>query len=180
MSHYVVLHPGQGSQFVGMGRELWERSEVARELFTRADAVLGIPLTALCFAGPESVLRRTENAQPALFTVSVVASVLLERHRGRPVATAGHSVGEFASLVTAGAMTFEDGLRLVRRRGELMAEQCVRTPGAMAAIVGLPVRVVEMLCVSASVAGHVEIANENSPAQTVVSGEHAAVERVMD
>jgi [acyl-carrier-protein] S-malonyltransferase len=180
MSHYAVLHPGQGSQFVGMGRFLWERSELARELFARADAVLGMSLTSLCFTGPEAILRRTENAQPALFTVSSISAMLLEDHHGRPAASAGHSAGEYAALVTAGALTFDDGLRLVRRRGELMAEQCDRTSGTMAAIIGLPAPVVETLCATARAVGHVEIANENALTQIVVSGESVAVERVMD
>jgi [acyl-carrier-protein] S-malonyltransferase len=159
---------------------MWERSAVARELFAHADATLGLPLASLCFTGPEPALRRTENAQPALFTVSVVASTLLRDGDVVPAAAAGHSAGEYAALVTAGALSFEDGLRLVRRRGELMAEQCEREPGAMAAIVGLPIRTVEMLCAAAREAGHVEVANENAPDQTVVSGECAGVERVMD
>jgi [acyl-carrier-protein] S-malonyltransferase len=163
-----------------MGRSLWERSAVARELFAQADVILGVPLASLCFTGPEPALRRTENAQPALFTVSVIESTLLRERDVVPAAAAGHSAGEYAALVTAGALSFEDGLRLVRRRGELMAEQCERVPGAMAAIVGLPIRTVEMMCAAARETGHVEVANENAADQTVVSGEVAAVERVMD
>lgn len=176
----IFLYPGQASQCVGMGRAFHERSALARELFAAADDILGISLTTLCFAGPEEELQRTENAQPALFTVGVVTSALLREHGVTPVAAAGHSVGEYAALVLAEAMTFEDGLRAVRRRGELMAEQAARTPGTMAAIIGLPVPLIEELCAAAGAHGHVEIANENSPRQTVVSGDVAAVEFVMD
>jgi [acyl-carrier-protein] S-malonyltransferase len=176
----VFLYPGQASQCVGMGRAFHDRSPVARRLFARADDILGFPLTTLCFSGPEDELRRTENAQPALFTVGAVTAALLRERGVTPIAAAGHSVGEYAALAVADAMTFEDGLRAVRRRGELMAEQAARTPGTMAAIVGLPVPLIEEACAAASAHGHVEIANENGPRQTVISGDVAAVEFVMD
>jgi [acyl-carrier-protein] S-malonyltransferase len=172
--------PGQGSQYVGMGRSLHEASPLARELFARADDVLGFRLTSLCFAGPAAELRRTENAQPALFTVGAIACSLLREQGVEPFAAAGHSVGEYVALFAADALSFEDGLRVVRRRGELMAQATDRSPGMMAAIIGVLTEIVEMLCAAAATYGVVEIANENSPAQTVVSGELAGVERVMD
>jgi [acyl-carrier-protein] S-malonyltransferase len=176
----VFLCPGQASQCVGMGRAFYDRSPVARRHFERADEILGIPLTTLCFSGPEEELRRTENAQPALFTVGAVTCALLRERGVRPIAAAGHSVGEYTALVVAEAITFEDGLRAVRRRGELMAEQAARTPGTMAAIVGLPVPMIEEACAAAGAHGHVEIANENGPRQTVISGDVAAVAFVLD
>jgi [acyl-carrier-protein] S-malonyltransferase len=123
-----------------MGRAFHDASAAAREVFARADEVLGFSLTSLCFDGPAAELRRTENAQPALFTVGAAACALLRSHDVVPVAVAGHSVGEYAALAAAGALTVEDGLRVVRRRGELMAEAADRRPGAMAAIIGLPAR----------------------------------------
>ncbi len=172
--------PGQGSQYVGMGRSFHEASPFARDLFACADDILGLRLTSLCFDGPEAELRRTENAQPALFTVGAIACSLLREQGVEPVAAAGHSVGEYAALFAAGALSFEAGLRVVRRRGELMAHATEQAPGTMAAIIGLPLELVEALCAAAATVGTVEVANENGPAQTVVSGEVAAVERVMD
>ena len=176
----ALLFPGQGSQFIGMGRESYAASPLARDLFDRADALLGFSLTSLCFDGPEADLRRTENAQPALFTVGAVIFTAL-RESGVPVhMAAGHSVGEYAALFAAGTLTFEAGLRLVRRRGELMAAASERAPGTMAAILGLPIELVERICASASAVGFVEVANENGPGQTVISGEVAGVESAME
>lgn len=163
-----------------MGRDWYDASPLARDLFDRADALLGFSLSTLCFDGPEADLRRTENAQPALFTVGAVASTLL-RERGVSVDfAAGHSVGEYAALLTAGALTYEAGLWAVRQRGELMAAASERSPGGMGAIIGLPLEIIEALCTAASAVGFVEVANENGPLQTVISGEVAGVERAMD
>lgn len=172
--------PGQGSQHVGMGRSFHESSALARERFAQGDEILGFPLSSLCLSGPEATLRRTENAQPALFTVSCIACALLRDRGTEPGAAAGHSVGEYAALHAAGALTFEDGLRAVRRRGELMARVSDERPGTMAAIVGVPLETVEALCAAAAGVGIVDVANENGPSQTVVSGEPPAVERVME
>lgn len=175
----VFQFPGQGSQKVGMGADLFASVPGARELFEEADAILGVPLSRLCFEGPEAELTRTENTQPALFLVSMAALRALEQAGIRPAAVAGHSLGEYSALAAAGALSFADGLRVVRRRGELMAEVGDRTPGAMAAILGLGPDAVRDVCVEAAAGQVVEPANYNSPEQTVISGEVEAVERAM-
>jgi [acyl-carrier-protein] S-malonyltransferase len=162
-----------------MGREWYEEHAVARELFDRADAVLGFPLTRLCFDGPEEALSSTENTQPALFTAGLIAWRLLEARGLDPAAMAGHSLGEYTALAAAGVFSFEDGLRAVRRRGELMAAVGERVAGGMAAVLNLPAEVVAEVCAEASAAGRVEVANYNSPEQTVISGDAAGLERAM-
>jgi [acyl-carrier-protein] S-malonyltransferase len=190
----AFVFPGQGSQSVGMGRDLYEASPAARAIFDQADATLGIALTRLCFEGPEQTLTATENAQPALLTVSTALLAALQERRadkqtGRqaeyvrlsaclPVClsfVAGHSLGEYSALVAAGALDFDTSLRLVRRRGELMAEA---HQGGMAAIIGLDEKTLEDLCRDVSTAdAPVGIANYNSPGQLVISGATVAVER---
>jgi [acyl-carrier-protein] S-malonyltransferase len=193
----AFVFPGQGSQFVGMGRDIYESSPAARAIFDQADATLGIALTQLCFEGPEDALTATENAQPALLTVSVaLLAVLRERQgdkeKGRqgdvshslslspflPVSVAfvaGHSLGEYSALVAAGALDLTSALRLVRRRGELMAEA---NQGGMAAIIGLDERALEDVCRDvATERAPVVIANYNSPGQLVISGASEAIER---
>jgi [acyl-carrier-protein] S-malonyltransferase len=174
----ACVFPGQGSQKVGMGRDLLEHRDASRELFDRADTILGFPLSTLCLEGPEEELTRTENAQPAIFTVSLIAWRLLQGRGMRPERLAGHSLGEYSALTAAGVMTFEEGLRTVRRRGELMAAVGDRVGGAMAAL-GAPLEAVQEICEAAREAGTIEIANYNAPEQTVLSGELAAVERAI-
>lgn len=175
----AFLFPGQGSQKVGMGRAFFDETAVGRQLFEQADAVLGFPLSTLCFEGPEETLTRTENAQPALFTVSAIAARLLRDKGLEPEAMAGHSLGEYSALAAAGVMSFEDGLRVVRRRGELMAAVGDQVAGGMAAILNLPAVTVGAICAEIA-PGRVEVANYNSPEQTVISGELPAVERAME
>jgi [acyl-carrier-protein] S-malonyltransferase len=181
LGRLALLFPGQGSQFVGMGRALFESSAAARAVFDEADAALGFPLSRLCFEGPEEDLKRTANTQPAILTHSVAA--LAELRAGSPekldgaAFAAGHSLGEYSACVAAGALAFGDAVRLVRRRGEFMQEAVPEGIGAMAAIVGLAVEEVEAACRDAADGEVVGAANYNSPEQTVIAGHAAAVER---
>ncbi|HET9151128.1 MAG TPA: ACP S-malonyltransferase [Gemmatimonadales bacterium] len=173
----VVVCPGQGSQKVGMGRDLAERFPAARAVFDRVDAALGVPLSRLMWEGPEEELTLTHNAQPAILAHSA-AVLAVAGDKLAPVAmAAGHSLGEYSAYVAAGALTVEDAARLVRRRGELMLEAGKARPGAMAAILGLSTAEVAEACSAASQAGAVAVAaNQNAPDQTVISGDPAAVE----
>jgi [acyl-carrier-protein] S-malonyltransferase len=178
----AYLFPGQGSQKVGMGKDLVERHPHLREMFARADHALGFGLTRLCFEGPDEELVQTQNTQPAIFLVSMaVLDVLRKAGAPAPQAAAGHSLGEYGALVCAGVLAMEDALVLVRRRGELMAGVNARTPGAMAAVIGLAAAAVGEVCGKAQGEGLgvVEPANYNSPQQTVISGQAPAVERAM-
>lgn len=172
----AVVFPGQGSQKPGMGRDLYETQPLAKETFERASAAVGRELTAVCFETDEETLRRTENAQPALFVCGIAAWRCYEaRAAERPAAMAGHSVGEYAALVAAGILSLEDGARLVARRGELMGRLGTERPGGMAAILGLERAELERVCADGAASGEVVVANDNCPGQLVISGDAAAV-----
>ncbi|MEM8599911.1 MAG: ACP S-malonyltransferase [Bacteroidota bacterium] len=178
----AYLFPGQGSQRVGMGADLAEAFSEARAVFEEADDVLGFSLTALMFGtaeDAEEALKQTENTQPALYTHSLAALAVLQARGQQPDVTAGHSLGEYSALAAAGAFSFADGLRTVRKRGELMAQA---RAGTMAAVLGLDDAIVEQGCAEASEAGDgvVVAANYNAPGQVVISGDVAAVDRAME
>jgi [acyl-carrier-protein] S-malonyltransferase len=165
-----------------MGQDLYESDPIAHAVFDQADGQLGFALSRLCFEGPLEELTDTVNQQPALFVTSVAAlRVMQDRGWEQPAFVAGHSLGELSALVAAGSLSFEDGLRLVRRRGELMKEAGEREPGAMAAILALDTSVVEEICQRASVhVGRiVQLANDNCPGQVVISGDEEALEMAM-
>jgi [acyl-carrier-protein] S-malonyltransferase len=179
------VFPGQGSQYVGMGQRVYEVSDAARRIFNQADDVLGYSISSLCFNGPADELEDTANAQPAIFTVSVAyLEALRERSlsAGRsiaPVYVAGHSLGEFTALVAAGVLDFREALVLVRERGRLMKQSGEERPGGMAAVIGLDRDPLEEVCREAGEVGIVVLANDNCPGQSVISGEHVALERAM-
>jgi [acyl-carrier-protein] S-malonyltransferase len=175
----ALLFPGQGSQEVGMGRDVAAASPAARAVFEAADAALSYPLSRLCFEGPEEELVRTENQQPAILTTSIaMLRALEERFRPTPAFVAGHSLGEYSALVAAGALEFEDAVRLVHARGRFMQEAVPEGRGAMAAVLGSTPEQVAAACAAASaeLGRVVAPANYNGPAQTVISGDASAVE----
>jgi len=180
MGKTAFVFPGQGSQYVGMAKDFRDAESLA--LFSRADALLGFPLSALCFNGPEEELRQTRNTQPAIFLHSMVVARRLNAQKAEM--TAGHSLGEYSALTVAGALSFDDALRLVRLRGELMQRAGEEQRGTMAAVVGLPPETVEEICRNASSAGIVQPANFNAPGQIVISGSvpgvHAAMEKAKE
>jgi [acyl-carrier-protein] S-malonyltransferase len=176
----AFLFPGQGSQYVGMGKNLAGAFPMARQCFEEADDVLGFSLSKLCFEGPEDELRLTENQQPALLAVAIAAWRVLAAHIARPDYVAGHSLGEYPALVAAGSLSFADGLRLVHRRGRYMQEAVPPGVGAMAAILKLPAGLLDGVLSEAAQGEVIAAANLNSPDQVVVAGHKAAVERAMD
>jgi len=171
--------PGQGSQAVGMGRAFHEASPVARAVFEEAGDTLGVDVAKLCFEGPESDLQLTANTQPAVLTVSIAGARLLAERGLTPAIVGGHSLGEYSALVAAGAMSFADAVGVVRRRGQFMQEAVPVGTGAMAAILGVDLPVVEELCRDAAEGEVLDVANINSPGQIVVAGHRTAVERAV-
>lgn len=175
----AYLFPGQGSQVVGMGKDLYENSKAAREVFDEVDQALGQPLTKLMFQGPEPELNQTYNCQPAIMTMSLAClAAVAETSNGavpEPLFLAGHSLGEYTALVASGVMDIPSAVTLVRERGRLMEKACEQRDGAMAAILGLEVDTLEEVCHQTGT----QIANINSPGQIVISGEQAQVAQTM-
>src|SRR5256712_11417562 len=179
----AFVFPGQGSQYVGMGKTLHDSSAAARQVFRQADQILGMPLTRMCFEGPEQDLNDTIHAQPAIPTVSIAClNALRERWQAMgqvisPQYVAGHSLGEFTALVAADVIDFENALVLVRERGRLMKENGTLRPGGMLAVMGLDKDVVEAVVAEAGALGGITVANANPPGQIVPSGEGPAPDR---
>ena len=184
MSHHkspiAFMFPGQGSQQVGMGRDLAAMYPVAQETFDEADTALGYKLSQLCFEGPEDKLKLTEITQPAILTVSVAAWRVLQSQGMTPSYVVGHSLGEYSAHVAAGTLSFTDAVRTVRNRGKYMQEAVPVGVGAMAAILALPAEEVEQVCAEVAQGQVCQAANLNSPDQTVISGNKAAVERAAE
>jgi [acyl-carrier-protein] S-malonyltransferase len=175
MNKVALLFAGQGAQFVGMGKEIYESSNVGRQIFDQADSILGQKLTRVCFEGPEPELTQTSWAQPGIFVHSMAALAILQEAQPNLTfqATAGLSLGEFTALTAAKWISFEDGLKMIRRRGELMQQACEKTQGGMAAVMGIELDPLRAVCNEAGV----EIANLNCPGQIVISGEKSGIEK---
>ena len=170
----AYVFPGQGAQFVGMGKDLYDSNPKAKELFDKANEILGYRITDIMFNGTDEDLKQTKVTQPAVFLHSVITALCLDDFK--PDMVAGHSLGEFSALTTAGALSFEDGLRLVYARAIAMQKACEATPSTMAAVINLPDEVIEQICEKISKEGCVVVpANYNSPGQVVISGNVEAV-----
>ena len=178
MSKKAFLFPGQGSQYVGMVKDLFEKSVEAKEMIKTADDILGVNLSYIMFNGPEDELKQTQFTQPAIFLHSVILSSILRTLDAE--AAAGHSLGEYSAYVASGAIQFHEAIKLVRARGVAMQEAGDLNKGTMAAVVGLKPEKVEMLCAEASSEGVVQCANFNSPGQIVISGSINGVKRAME
>lgn len=179
MSKIALVFPGQGSQYSGMGKDLYEKYDICREVFDSADSILGMPLKDFCFSGSQEDLKKTQITQPAIVTVSYACFKLFKTLNIPYEVIAGHSVGEYAALAASGALSFSDALKLVRARGELMAASSDKK-AAMAAVIGLDANQLDLICREASYLGAVVVANINSPEQIVISGEELAVDEAMN
>ena len=179
-SRVAFVFPGQGSQYVGMAKELFAQFDAAREVFAEADDALGFSLSELCFDGPEADLKLTENTQPAILAASIAALRVIEAETPlRPAFVAGHSLGEYSALVAVGAFNFRDAVRVVRERGRLMQQAVPAGEGAMAVVLGLEMDAVRALCADASQGEVVSPANFNGGGQVVIAGAKDAVARAM-
>lgn len=180
----ALIFPGQGSQFIGMGKALAARYQPARQTYLEADDILGYSLSTLCFEGPGEQLNHTERAQPALYVAAVAALRVFHEIAGedfQPLCVAGHSLGQFSALTAAAALSFPDGLRLVQRRADLMRDAGRSQPGGMAAILGLDLAQIDSICAEISRDAHqVVVANDNCPGQTVIAGHSAAVSEAIE
>lgn len=174
----AFVYPGQGAQYVGMGQDLYEKYPEIKELYSQANGILGIDIAEISFSGPEEKLKQTYITQPAIVVHSIAAARLVKNIT--PDFTAGHSLGEFTALITAGALSFESGLKLVKLRGELMQKAGEMNKGTMAAIIGLDNEKTTAVCAEASSAGIVQVANFNSPGQIVISGSVEGVLKAME
>jgi [acyl-carrier-protein] S-malonyltransferase len=181
MKSLAFLFPGQGSQYVGMGKEFYENFSLARQVFEEADDALRFSISKLCFQGPGETLKLTENTQPAILTASMAALRVVQNEKGiAPQFTAGHSLGEYSALVASGSLAFPDAVRIVRLRGRFMQEAVPAGEGAMAAILGMEQEEVERLCKTMAGEEVLAPANYNSPGQIVISGHSKAVDRAIE
>jgi [acyl-carrier-protein] S-malonyltransferase len=181
MKPIAFIFPGQGSQYVGMGKELYENFSVAKKIFEEADDTLHLSISELCFNGPEEALKLTENTQPALLTTSIATLKVLQAEKGLiPQFTAGHSLGEYSALVGSGALTFAEAVKIVRLRGKFMQEAVPVGEGAMAAVLGMEREQVEKICEEVSSGEVLTPANFNCPGQIVIAGHAKAVERAIE
>jgi len=179
MSKNAFIFPGQASQYVGMGKDLYENTDIGRQLFDKANDILGYDLKTICFEGPEEELKQTYVTQPAIFVHSVIIFELI-KNKLSPQGVAGHSLGEYSALVAADSFDFENGLRLVKERSRLMYEAGQQSPGTMGALIGMSPEDVTQLCEDLSSSGIVQPANFNCPGQIAISGDTATVQRALE